>query len=61
MEQQQTVEACKQTLHERLDWEVAERDDAAVAEAIERGEEVDGIYSLEEAGLLDGVFSRNGR
>ena len=56
MGQQQTVEECKQTLHERLDWEMAERDDAAVAGAIERGEEVDGIYSLEEAGLLDGFF-----
>jgi hypothetical protein len=56
MEQQQTVEECKRTLHERLDWEVAERDDAAVAGAIERGEEVDGIYSLEEAGLLDGFY-----
>ncbi len=56
MAQQQTVEECKETLHERLDWEVAERDDAAVAGAIERGEEVDGLYSLEEAGLLDGFF-----
>ena len=56
MEQQQTVEECKRNLHERLDWEMAERDDTAVAGAIERGEEVDGIYSLEEAGLMDGFF-----
>jgi hypothetical protein len=56
VEQQQSKEECKRNLHERLDWEMAERDDAAVAEAIERGEEVDGIYSLEEAGLMDGFF-----
>jgi len=56
VEGQQTVEECKRNLHERLDWAMAERDDAAVAGAIERGEEVDGIYSLEEAGLLDGFF-----
>ncbi len=56
MAQPQTVEACKQTLHERLDWELAERDDAAVAAALARGETVDAVYSLEEAGLLDGFF-----
>jgi len=56
MAQEQTVEACKRNLQERLDWEMAERDDAAVAGAIERGEEVDGIYSLKEAGLMDGFF-----
>ena len=56
MEPPQTVEECKRNLHERLEWEMAERDDAAVAGAIERGEEVDGIYSLEEAGLMDGLF-----
>jgi len=56
MAQEQTVEDCKQTLHERLEWELAERDDAVVAQALARGEEMDGVYSLEEAGLLDGFF-----
>lgn len=40
-------------LAERLFWQAAERDDLACAQAIHAGQEVDGIYGLEEAGLLD--------
>ena len=41
---------------ETLAWQVAGRDDAAVARAVHGGLEIDGIYGLNEAGLLDDFF-----
>lgn len=43
-------------VRERLLWQAATRDDARVAQALHRGEEVDAIHELSEAGLLDGLF-----
>lgn len=53
---QQTVEEVKETVVERLTWQVAERDDGAVAHAVYRGEELDGVHPLGEVGLLDEFF-----
>lgn len=41
---------------ERLDWQVARRDDAAVAQALYAGEEIEEMHELSEAGLLDEFF-----
>ena len=41
---------------EQLDWRLAERDDQAVAQALASGAGVDAVYTLDEAGLLDGFF-----
>jgi len=41
---------------ERLGWQTATRDDQAVARALYAGEEIDAIYELSEAGLLDEFF-----
>jgi len=44
-------------LAENLDWQFAERNDNAVAQALHQGEPVDTIHTLDEAGLLDGFFA----
>src|SRR3989442_15158925 len=41
---------------ERLNWRLAGRDDARVAQAIYAGEEIEEIHELSEAGLLDEFF-----
>lgn len=41
---------------QRLTWQVAERDDGAVAHAVYRGEELDGVHPQGEVGLLDEFF-----
>ena len=46
----------RQAILERLCWQVAERDDNLVAQAIYTREEIDAIYSLEEGALLDEFF-----
>ena len=48
--------AGKSAVIERLSWQVAQRDDARVAQAVQQGEELDAVYELSEAGLLDGFF-----
>ncbi len=40
----------------KLSWEMATRNDQRVARAIYKGQEVSGIYGLEETGLLDGFY-----
>jgi len=40
----------------KLSWEMATRNDQRVARAIYQGQEVSGIYGLEETGLLDGFY-----
>jgi hypothetical protein len=47
----------RENLAEQLDWQFAERNDQAVAQALYAGQEVDGIHTLDEAGLLDGFFA----
>lgn len=53
----QTAEEVRRNLGEQLDWHFAERNDEAVAQALQRGEAVDAMYTLDEAGLLDGFFA----
>ena len=54
----QTAAEIRQHLAEQLDWQFAERNDAAIAQALQRGEPVDAVHTLPrgEAGLLDGFF-----
>lgn len=40
----------------KLSWQMATRNDQRVARAIYKGEEISGIYGLEETGLLDGFY-----
>jgi len=55
--QVQTAAEIRENLAEQLDWRFAERDDAAVAQALQCGEAVDAMHTLDEAGLLDGFFA----
>jgi hypothetical protein len=41
---------------ERLNWQLAWRDDARVAQALYAGEEIEEMHELSEAGLLDEFF-----
>jgi Transposase DDE domain len=41
---------------ERLDWQVARRDDVRVAQALYAGEQIEEMHELSEAGLLDEFF-----
>jgi hypothetical protein len=52
----QTQDETWRNLINNLSWQAAQRDDKRVAQAIREGEELDAIYSLDEAGLLDGFF-----
>lgn len=45
--------ALQRALFERLDWQVAGRDDPQVAAALATQAEVDAVYRLDQAGLLD--------
>ena len=46
----------KSVVQERLSWQVAERDDAKVAQALYAGETIDEMHDLSDAGLLDEFF-----
>jgi len=54
--QQQTVSEVNETVTERLNWQVAVRDDQTVAGMIHAGEEIDAVYPLGEVGLLDEFY-----
>jgi hypothetical protein len=54
--QPQTAAEVRANLAEQLDWQFAERDDQAVAQALVSGTGVDAVHTLDEAGLLDGFF-----
>jgi hypothetical protein len=54
--QRQTTTEIQANLTEQLDWHFAERDDRFVAQALVSGAGVDGVHTLDEAGLLDGFF-----
>lgn len=53
----QTADDIRQNLAEQLDWQFAERNDMAIAQALQRGEPVEAVHTLDEAGLLDGFFA----
>ena len=53
----QTAEDTHENLCELLDWQFAERDDQAVAQALHSGQGIDAVYGLDDAGLLDGFFA----
>jgi hypothetical protein len=55
--QPQTTTEVRTNLTEQLDWHFAERDDPFVAQALVSGAGVDGVHTLDEAGLLDGFFA----
>ncbi len=57
MEQpQQTADDVRRNLAEQLDWQFAERNDAAVAQALRAGAPIDDVRTLEEAALVDGFL-----
>ena len=49
---EQTREAMAQNLAERLCWQVARRDDTRVARRLYRKQVVDGVYRLDEGGVV---------
>jgi hypothetical protein len=53
MARPQSTEEVRRNLIDHLSWHAAERNDQEVAQAIHAGAELDGIYGLNEAGLLD--------
>jgi len=53
----QTAEEVHANLRELLDWQFAERNDQAVAQALHSGQGIDAVYGLDDAGLLDGFFA----
>lgn len=55
--QPQTAAEVRANLAEQLDWQFAERDDQAVAQALVSGSGVDAVHTLDEAGLLDGFLA----
>src|SRR6266481_8444845 len=56
--QPEITEASKEIsiVQERLNWKVAWRDDAQVAQGLYAGEEIEEMHELSEAGLLDEFF-----
>ena len=54
--QQRNQEEVRQTALGRLSWQIAQRDDQRVAQAVHQGEELDAVYNLDEAGLLDEFY-----
>jgi len=55
--QTDSAEAIRERAIGRLDWQTAQRDDQRVAQAVHDGEELDAVYELSEAGLLDEFFA----
>ena len=53
----QSQDEIHQHLAEQLDWRFAERNDQVVAQALYAGQAVEGVHTLDEAGLLDGFFA----
>lgn len=56
--QSETIEASKETsiVQERLNWKLAWRDDAKVAQGLYAGQEIEEMHELSDAGLLDEFF-----
>lgn len=56
--QQETTKASEETsiVQERLNWKLAWRDDAQVAQGLYAGEDIEEMHELSDAGLLDEFF-----
>jgi hypothetical protein len=56
--QQETTKASEETsiMQERLNWKLAWRDDAQVAQVLYAGEDIEEMHELSDAGLLDEFF-----
>jgi hypothetical protein len=56
--QQETNKASEETsiVQERLNWKLAWRDDAQVAQGLYAGEDIEELHELSDAGLLDEFF-----
>ncbi len=52
----QTADDMRRNLAEQLDWQFAERNDAAVAQALRAGAPIDDVRTLDEAALVDGFL-----
>src|SRR5439155_26511963 len=54
----ETEEESEETsiVQERLNWKIAWRDDAKVAQGLYAGEEIEEMHELSDAGLLDEFF-----
>ena len=52
----QTKAEISDNVAEQLDWRFAERNDEAVAQALQNGEAIDAVYTADEAELLSGFF-----
>lgn len=57
MTHRQDAEDVRRNLIDQLSWRAAERNDQEVAKAIYEREELDGVYGLNETGLLDEFWS----
>ncbi|MFH0797329.1 MAG: transposase [Candidatus Omnitrophota bacterium] len=52
----QTYQEIEENTIRKLSWRMAQRDDKKVARDIYEKREIDGIYNLEDSGLLDGFY-----
>jgi hypothetical protein len=61
--QQETTKASEEPsiVQERLNWKLAWRDDAQVAQGLYAGEDIEEMHELSDAGLLDEFFCVSGR
>jgi hypothetical protein len=57
MSQEEEKGSAPSAIQERLGWQVATRDDTAVAQALYAGEAIEEMHELSEAGLLDEFFA----
>ena len=53
----QAADAMRRNLAEHLDWQFAERNDAAVAQALHAGAPIDDVRTLDEAVLVEGFLA----
>jgi len=52
----QTAAEIRRNLAEQLDWQFAERNDTAVAQALYQGAQPDAVYTLDDADLIGGFL-----
>ena len=53
---QQTADDVRRNLAAQLDWQLAERNDAAVAQAVQAGTPIDDVRTLDAAALVEGCL-----
>lgn len=56
-QRKQSEQEVRENLFDQLDWQVAQRDDARIAQQLHAGEKMEGVHTLDEAGLLDEFFA----